>query len=70
MYILNNRSTGRVGGHSAALLLQIHPAVVRCDMVLRQAFRARCVQQLASAAMCDMVLHRRAFRARHLKHEM
>ena len=45
----------------------LHPAAVRCDMVLHQAFRARHVRtKTALAVRCDMVLHR-AFRARHAK---
>ena len=47
----------------------IHPAAVRCDMVLHLAFRGRRVQQTASAVRCDMMLHR-AFRTRHLNHEI
>ena len=47
----------------------ILPAAARCDMVLRQAFRARRVQTTTSALRCDMVLHW-AFSTRHLIHEM
>ena len=41
----------------------LHPAAVRCDMVLHQEFRARCGQTTAPAVRCDMVLHW-AFRAK------
>ena len=43
----------------------LHPAAVRCDMVLHQMFRETCAKKLASAVSCDMVLHR-VSRARHL----
>ena len=43
----------------------VHPAAVRCDMVLHQAFRARHAHNMASVVRCDMVLHR-AFRTRHI----
>ena len=40
------------------LIYNIHPAAVRCDMMLHQAFRARLVQTTASAVRCDMVIQR------------
>ena len=46
-------------------VMACYTAVVMCDMVLHQAFRARRVRKAASVVRCDMVLHW-VFRARPL----
>ena len=63
---ISSSSRARQTRRTAMFLL--HPAAVRCDLVLHQAFRVRDMhEKTASAVRCDMVLHRALRNTSHLK---